>query len=362
MLARARHLLPILALLPAAPAATGRAAAAEEPVLEKLAEGVWSMTRPNRPGDFARANNLIIVNDSDVVVVDANITRADARKVVDVVRRLTPHPVRYVVNTHWHDDHVLGNRVFADAFPGVEFIAHPATRRDVLGKVAPAAKENLVEYPRQANRLEAQLRGGKRSDGTPLTSSDSARLREFVGVYRNFTEELRALRLVPPAVLVERELVLLRGAREIRVMHLGRGNTAGDLVVWLPRERIVATGDLLVFPIPYSFGSYLGEWSGTLARVRALEAAIVMPGHGPIQRDWRYLDQVRELIDTTLAQVKAGAARGLSLEEVRRELRLEAPRARFLKGDSTLAPAFAQFWIAPASERAFAEATGKLDP
>ena len=359
MLARARLLLPLLLVVPTA---AGHLATNEEPVLEKLADGVWSMTRPNHPTDLARANNLIIVNDSDVVVVDASLTRADARKVVQSVRRLTPNPVRYVVNTHWHDDHVLGNRIFAEEFPGVEFIGHPVTRRDILGKVADSAKANVVRYPQQAERFEAQLRGGKRRDGAPLTSTDSAQLRRYIGLFREFAEELRALRLVPPSVLVERELVLQRGGREIRIMHLGRGNTGGDLVVWLPRERIVATGDLLVFPIPYSFFSYLGEWSVTLGRLRALDAAIVMPGHGPVQRDWRYLDQVRELIDTTLAQVKVGAARGLSLEDVRRELRIDTQRARFLKGDSTLAPAFSQFWIMPASERAFAEATGTLDP
>ncbi len=85
-------------------------------------------------------------------------------------------------------------------------------------------------------------------------------------------------------------LILRRGERTIVIRYLGRGNTRGDLSVWLPREGVLATGDLLVNPVPYSFGSYLGDWVATLRKLRTLPARAIVPGHGAIQRDWSYLD------------------------------------------------------------------------
>ena len=85
-------------------------------------------------------------------------------------------------------------------------------------------------------------------------------------------------------------LVLHRGGRDIEVKFLGRGHTSGDLVVYLPKERIVATGDLVVHPIPFGGSSYLQEWAGTLRKLKLLDATTIVPGHGEILSDWSYVD------------------------------------------------------------------------
>lgn len=74
------------------------------------------------------ANNVFIINDNDVVVVDANGAPGITREVVAALRKITSKPVRYVINTHWHDDHIRGNKVYRDAFPGVEFIGEDSLR------------------------------------------------------------------------------------------------------------------------------------------------------------------------------------------------------------------------------------------
>jgi len=131
-----------------------------------------------------------------------------------------------------------------------------------------------------------------------------------MGIYRAFLAEMPRIRIVPPSVLVEDGLAIRRGEREIRVRFLSRGNTAGDLVVHLPAVGVVATGDLLVHPIPFSFGSYLGEWIETLDRVKALGATVMMPGHGELQRDTRYLSSVQELLGAVRAQMRDAVAKG----------------------------------------------------
>jgi glyoxylase-like metal-dependent hydrolase (beta-lactamase superfamily II) len=84
--------------------------------------------------------------------------------------------------------------------------------------------------------------------------------------------------------------------------------TRGDLSVWLPAERVLVTGDLLVHPAPYSFGFYLSEWKAVLTRLGALPAAVIVPGHGAVQRDRTYLDLFVELLDATIGQTRDAVA------------------------------------------------------
>src|SRR5882672_1607139 len=93
----------------------------------KVADGVYAAIRTEPPGLTVNCNSVFIVNDDDVVVVDTNLTPVTAKEELAALRKLTSKPVRYVINTHWHDDHLMGNQVYRDAFPGVEFIAHNAT-------------------------------------------------------------------------------------------------------------------------------------------------------------------------------------------------------------------------------------------
>lgn len=325
-----------------------------------LADGVHAFLRRDPPDDAAIANVMVIVNEHDVVVVDATLTPTSTAAVVAAIRRLTPRPVRYVINTHWHDDHILGNTVYRDAFPDVEFIAHAFTRQQVLETVAPTLENNRQAYRDEVGTMDARLAAGTTAEGAPLTADERHRLSRRRLLFQTFLGEMPQMRITPPTLLVGDRLTLQRGDREIRVLYLGRGNTAGDLVVHLPRERIVATGDLLVHPVPFSFGSFLGDWMETLARVRALDAAVVMPGHGALQRDSAYLESVRTLLDATRRQMQAAVDRGLSLDEARKSLDLDAFRRRFAGDDPIRNRQFTQFFVIPASERAYREAKGEF--
>src|SRR3712207_3828032 len=94
----------------------------------RLAEGVYVARRTMPPGLTTKGNSVFIINETDVIVVDATLTPGTAREELAALRRLTDKPVRYVVNTHWHDDHVMGNVASLEAFPGADFVAHEATR------------------------------------------------------------------------------------------------------------------------------------------------------------------------------------------------------------------------------------------
>ena len=149
----AHRFASVLTLLAALPAA------AQQPAYEmqRVADGIYTIFRTTDPYTPADGNATVIINETDVVVVDANLAPSSAREMVAEIRKLTPNPVRYVINTHWHDDHVLGNQVYLEAFPGVEFIAHARTRTAVLGQVAPSLVKNAVEYPKTFAQIEKRL-------------------------------------------------------------------------------------------------------------------------------------------------------------------------------------------------------------
>jgi glyoxylase-like metal-dependent hydrolase (beta-lactamase superfamily II) len=98
--------------------------------VQTIAEGVYAVVRQDPPGLMVDANSVFIVNEDDVVVVDTSGAPSTAREVVAALRKITSKPVRYVINTHWHDDHIIGDTVYREIFPGVEFIGHAEARED----------------------------------------------------------------------------------------------------------------------------------------------------------------------------------------------------------------------------------------
>ncbi len=329
-----------------------------------LAPGVWAFVFDNPLGNYANVDGtaVVIVNPTDVVVIDAQWTPATARRIIAEIRKLTGNPVRYVINTHWHGDHWFGNQAYRDAFPGVEFVAHPNTLIDLEAQEIPTLTATWqTNLPQFIPALGDRLAGGVRRDGTPYTAADRATLETQRSALRWAVPRVKEIEPVRPTLLVADSLVLRRGNRTIVIRHLGRGNTRGDLSVWLPAERVLVTGDLLVNPAPYSFGSYLSEWKAVLTELRTLPAVAVVPGHGAVQRDWAYLDLFVELLGATIQQTREAVAKGLDLDATRKAVDLSALRARFTSGDVATGRAFDAFYTTPAVERGWLEARGELD-
>ncbi len=321
-----------------------------------LAEGVHGFVWRDPLADPIEGNALFIVNDEDVVVVDSGLLPSSARIMARELGKLTTKPVRYVVNTHWHNDHVGGNGVYRELWPGVEFVSHEDTRTDILEQVYAPMAANLEANRRTTETYAKSVESGLDGDGKPLAPERRQRLAEVVAMYRAALPDLAEVKREPPAVTFRDRLVLRRGERTIEIRWLGLANTRGDAVVFLPKERIVATGDLLVWPVPFMFGSYYAAWIETLAALDALPADTLFLAHGAPQRDRAYLRQVRELLGEIVAQARKAAASGLPPEEARKRVDLSAWRARFAGGDAKLERAFDAFVAAPAIERAIRQA------
>jgi cyclase len=326
--------------------------------IEKLADGVYGFVWKGLLENPINGNSLFIVNDRDVVVVDTSNFPSTARVMLAELRKLTDKPVRYVVNTHWHDDHHSGNFVFRDAYPGAEIVAHKNTRADMLTQSYGARAKDLANIEQSAQTMERWIANGKDDSGKPMDEARNKRAREIADYDRAASVELQAVKEAPADLTFEDHLTITRGARTIELLWLGRANTRGDVVVMLPKERIVATGDLVVSPVPFMFGSYYEEWAATLAKLDALPADTLFLAHGEPQRDRAYLRQVQALLADVVAQAKAAASAGLSVEQAKAKITLADWKTKFAGDDVAKQRAFDAFVVAPAVERAFMQAQG----
>jgi cyclase len=329
--------------------------------VQRLAEGVYAVIRKDLPGLMVDANNVFIINDDHVAVVDSNGAPSITREVLGALRKLTSKPVKYVINTHWHDDHIRGNQVYRDSFPGVEFIAHAATREYLPAQGATNRKQFLEQAPQFLEVIKDSLAKNKSLTGSDLTAEERASYASDIALAGLVLSEGASAQTVLPTITLEDRLTLHSGNRVIDIMHLGSGHTAGDIVVFLPNERIVITGDLVVWPVPLVGNpqSHIGEWPATLARLRALNATTIVPGHGHVMRDDSYLKALVDLFTSIKHQTEAAVARRETLEQARKSVKLDEFRNK-LAGDSPVRKMlFASYVVSPAVSAAFREASKK---
>ena len=359
---RTKNVLTALAALAASvaptPAAEPRAA---DFAVEKVADGVWAFI----PGDsksLVSGNTILIAGEDAALVVDTGHFPSVSRKIAAEIRKLTPKPVRFVVNTHWHYDHVIGNAVFAGEFPGLSIVDQAFTA-DMIQKKVPGYSALGIGYlTSDIEKIHHALETGKRSNGAAVTDADRETFARRARDEEAVIPEFRAMALRGADVTFEDSVEIRLGRRVVDVKHLGRGNTAGDAIVFVPDAKVLITGDTVVAPVPYSFGSYPTEWVAVLKKMVSMDAATIVPGHGPVMRDVRYLDRVAALLESTVAQVRAAYHPGVSLDEVRKKVDLEKFRAEFAGDDRSRNGMFQESIVTAGVKRAFQEVEGKFAP
>jgi cyclase len=300
-----------------------------------------------------------VIGDDGVLVVDSSHFPTLARRMIADIRKLTAKPVRFVVNTHWHPDHVFGNAAFREAFPGVAIIAHEETRRLVL-KDDP----QYIDAQRATARMAAQLRQtqqtGKTKAGGAIGPDDVRVLHDTVPALEGTVGDSE-VDLLAPWLTFRDEMTVHLGRREVRILHLGRGNTAGDAVVYVPDAKVLATGDIVVKPTPYAYGSYLSEWATSLRKLEGFDAKMIVPGHGPLDRDFGYVRTLERLLESVTSQTRALAEKDLTLEEVKKRVDVDAFRKQIAGEDPDRMLAFRDGFVTPGVERAYQEAKGKWE-
>ncbi len=241
-----------------------------------LAPGVYAVMGDTGRGSEGRANAGFIVTREGVVVVDAEGSPAAGETLLRTIRSVTGRPIRWLVLTHHHPDHHFGAIVFRKA--GARVIAHPDTR--TLAS-AGGPDEEVINWIRVVG-LDA-MRGFEFADtpDRPVTGSDTLRL----------------------------------GGRTIVVFSPGPGHTPGDLMVWLPAERVLFAGDILIEDgVTMMVDGSAPALLGALARIDSLAPRVAVPGHGAIPPEPAALVQrTREYVTRLRADMRAAVERGMPM-------------------------------------------------
>ena len=241
---------------------------------DQVGPGLYAFTAEGDP------NSGVIVGDDSCMVVDAQATPAMASDLIARVAKVTDKPIKYVLLTHYHAVRVLG----ASAFKGAEILASDATR----GLIAERGKQDM--------------------------DSEIGR----------FPRLFRAVESIPgltwPTITFAGETSVWLGKREVRLRHLGRAHTAGDIVAWVPDADIVFSGDLVEYHSAcYCGDAHFTDWPATLDNLAALKARALVPGRGAALKTpdkvAEGIAMTRDFLSTLYGSVVDSVAKGQSLKQ-----------------------------------------------
>src|SRR5262244_1660265 len=244
-------------------------------------------------------NNGWVVFEDYVLVIDGSFPKS-VDELIPKIRAITDKPIRFAFDTHHHGDHAYGNQKMVEN--GAAAVAHTG----------------VIE---EMKRYETGYYGG-----APGRWESTARSRE----------DVRNSRLKPPSVLFPHELIFDDGKHRVELMHLGVAHTHGDAVAWLPKERILFTGDMCVNgPYNYVGDGDVRQWVATLDAARKLDAKIVCTGHGPrstatvLDDQQAFFRALREQVGTVMTNIPADQAKA-KIETIRATLKSNGQIARFV--------------------------------
>lgn len=332
----------------------------------QLAKGVYAGVRPVSYNSPPTGSALIVIGAKGVFLFDPAGTPLVGERVAAKVAALTDLPVTHIAISHWHGDHSMGLYKVLDRYPDAEVIMHEFTARAITSPLNAFTPPTEEENAATRARIETALKTGRRSDGNPVTPEMRLYYENILAFLDLTNAEIRGSKPAAPTRTIADGLSIDLGGRKVELRHMGAGNTKGDLIAYLPREQILATGDIVVRPTPYGFYSHPRSWAKVLTQLKSLPAAYIVPGHGDIMTDTAYLDLLIEALTFVADSVDPLIAEGKSLEEVRTALDWTAIEKKFTADDPLLALFFDGWFKTPIVEAEAKIARGEdsesLDP
>jgi len=275
------------------------------PTKTEIGPGIFLFSRPGYGDVGLDGNSIVVLSNDGVLVFDTNGTPDASAAVLSEIRTLTAQPVRWIVNSHWHWDHWYGTQTYVNAFPGVRIVSHEKNRALMAG---PAIEFNHPFLDEQLPGYIANLekRAAASADLKPLLEADKA-----------FLDAKKNVRLVMPTVTFSDRMAIELGERHIEVLNFGRGVTPGDTVVYLPNEKILLLGDLIVNPVTFALSGFPTEWLRVLEKVDRLDATTIVTGHGAPLQDKILLHATMDVFRVLLREGKAAKAKGLDPDQAK---------------------------------------------
>jgi glyoxylase-like metal-dependent hydrolase (beta-lactamase superfamily II) len=271
----------------------------------EVAPGVIVFTTPSYGDVGLDGNSTAVLSRDGVLVFDTNGTPAASAAVLAEIRKRTDKPVRWIVNSHWHWDHWYGTETYQRAFPDVRIVAHEKTRALMMGPALEFNRPGIeTQLPNYLKNLEQR-------------AATNPSLKATLDEDRFFLDQKSRVHHTFPDLTFADRLAIELGDRHVEILNYGRGVTPGDAFAYLPREKVLLIGDLIVNPITFALSGYPTEWLRVLERVDALDVDTIVTGHGAPLHDKRLLHATMEVFRVLLHEGKAAKEKGLSADQAK---------------------------------------------
>jgi glyoxylase-like metal-dependent hydrolase (beta-lactamase superfamily II) len=280
--------------------------------LKPVADGVYAAIAA--PRYKVNSNAAVIVTNDGVIVVDSHSKPSAALALYREIQAITKQPIRKVINTHFHWDHWQGNQVYADATPDLQIIASEQTRANMTDANAGAGgvayiEKQLETVPQEIAQLKRDIKQAKRGERKRRLAANLAQVEAYLA-------ELRDMKPALPNRTVAQSITLNEGGREVDLLVLGKGHTDGDIFIYLPKEKVVVTGDAVIDWMPFLNDGFPEDWVETLNALDRYDFDKIIPGHGEVAGK-EHLAFFRGYLSDLIAAVKIAAGNGASLDEMK---------------------------------------------
>jgi cyclase len=280
--------------------------------IQKVADGVYFALA--HPQALTNCNAAIFVNSQDVLVVDAHSKpSAAASLIAQIKKEVTTKPVRYLVNTHFHWDHTQGDAAYRATGSKVEIIASETTKQLLAQNARNRLKESLDGVPKVIDGLQARL-------SKAASAAEKDFFKEQIRLAQAYQVEMKSFTPELPDITFAKSHVIKDRVHDLHIEFHGRAHTAGDVAVFCPQQRVVATGDAIIGFLPNIADGYPREWPGTINSIEELRADHLLPGHGTVQEKYDRATQLRNYIEELTALVETGKKAGKPLAELQKTI------------------------------------------
>jgi cyclase len=284
--------------------------------IQRVADGVYCALA--HPQVITNCNAAIFVNSQYVVVVDAHSKpSAAASLIAQIKKEITPKPVRYLVNTHFHYDHTQGDPAYRAGGAKVEIIASEATKQLLEQNARSRLKDSMDGIPQIIDGLQARLANAPAPAQKEYYRDQIRQAEAYLAEMKNYTPEIPDITFAQSHVIQDR-------AHDLHIEFHGRAHTAGDVVVFCPQKRAVATGDAIIGFLPNIADGYPREWPRTIDSIGELAANRVLPGHGGVQFNHDRMIQMRNYIEELTELVAMGKKAGKPLAELQQTIAMSS--------------------------------------
>ncbi|MGN6515848.1 MAG: MBL fold metallo-hydrolase [Rhizomicrobium sp.] len=307
--------------------------------------------RPNPMNAPYEGNSIVIEQSDGLVVVDAGGSPPSGEYIVAEIRKLSDKPVKALIYTHYHGDHNLGAGAFLKAWPNLTIISTAATKANMTGKPMNYIKTYGADYAGEIDYAKKQV-----ADAS-LPASVRAGWQQYIDVGDSMIAGYKSLQAYPATVTFTQGYEIPDSEEPVKIAFLGKANTDGDAVIWIPNEKVVCAGDIVVNPMPYAAASYPSSWIEVLKKLKAYRAKYLVPGHGEVQTDNVYVNRVIAALEDVRAQVTPLARKGVKLEDVYKQTDFEKLKAGFAGNDKWRRTLLNSFFLHSIVKNAYFEAT-----